>query len=462
MRQHLVRPALAVALLLAGLLGAPVRGASAHPHMRPPPVQVFVTVEDQDVRVTVQVEDPVLRTQATWDLTAETPPDEVANAYVDKHLKVFVDGEETPLELDKVIRLFGANLTNPDGSPVEPNYAVRTKRKVDEAPHSISVRWEDFSGVLWETEHVVPVTVSQDYAMRSGNMTPDDPAWIWHTDPTKRMNELASVEDVSWTPPQVESRWPLLAAILGGLGVLSLLGAFKAPKLMLPAAAVCLALAGAAWAGGIGDSVSSRPATVAESLPSEQGAKVIFDRLLRNVYATFEVRRRAAVDANQQGEAAGEDAWTRGGLRREDEDAIFDLLSKTATPSLLATIYQHVFKSLVLEDSGGAVSILEDLSIDDANAVVTFPPDTERPRFRVEATWTLTSAVHHWGHTHRRKNLVAATFEIVEQGGSWKFDEFSVQRHERESLDPPAPTAADPNATAPTVDEAPAGAEPKR
>ena len=66
---------------------------------------------------------------------------------------------------------------------------------------------------------------------------------------------------------------------------------------------------------------------MAESLPSEQGAKVIFDRLLRNVYATFEVRRRAAVDANQQGEAAGEDAWTRGGLRREDEDAIFDLLS---------------------------------------------------------------------------------------------------------------------------------------
>ncbi len=434
----------AASLLLAVVGGGLSGPASAHPHLRPPPIQVFVNVKEDDVHLTVQVEDPLLRRFATWDAGSDAPPDEVADAFVGERLDVIVDGEPRTLDVERVIRLFSGTGTHKDGSPIEPSYALRARTPVDKPPQSIAVRWENFDGIAWEKEVVVPLTFSKKYAMRTGNVNPEEPAWIWQADPSAREAAFDPVEEVAWAPRTVAETTPLLAYVLAGLGVLGLGFTFFGVGGLAPVSILLLVASGASFAFDWGERSHERPATLAESLPSDEGAGAIFEQLLRNVYATFEVRRRARIDADEAG-LPDEDAWTRGGLLREDEDAIYDLLATTASPGLLATLYQHVFRSLVLEAEGGAVCVVEDLEVDRDALVVSFPPSVDRPRFRVDAKWTLTCVVHHWGHTHRRRNTVEASADIVEIAGLWKFDEVRITSHVRDLLDPPGTPTSGPH-----------------
>lgn len=456
MRRLPLAPGLLTVLAVLGI-GGP--DAAAHPHLKPPPIEVFITIKDGEVRLSTHVEEPLLRSRVEWPAGDANPSPEQAGGFLAETLEMSVDGKAVPLDVEGVQPLFTAGVTNPDGSPREKSFALKASTRVEETPRSLALRWRDFAGVLWETEVVVPMTINttvdRQFAMTSHSVTPEDPAWIWHSTPRDATGRFQDVTEVAWTPPLVRTSWPLLPAVLGALGALGLLAALRRPRPFAAAGLLLLAAAGGAFALDVGSLVQERPGSLADALPSEAGAAAIFDQLLDNVYATFDIRRRAVAEATEDAGSDG-DAWTRGGLRREDEDAIYDLLSRTASPALLARLYQHVFKSLVLEEGGGAVSVVEDVVVDSHR--VTFPLDRPRPTFVMEATWTMTCAVHHWGHTHRRRNEYAATFEVVEDGGSWKFDSFRVDRHERVSLDAPTePTAPAPEGAADARGRGPGG-----
>ena len=129
-------------------------------------------------------------------------------------------------------------------------------------------------------------------------------------------------------------------------------------------------------------------------LPTEAEALAIFEPLHENIYRAFDYT---------------------------DESAVYDALSQSVDGELLAGLYDEVYRSLVLQEEGGAVSKVTAVRHDrmDVGEIGLVGPEG-RVGFRLECQWQVDGAVYHWGHAHTRTNEYVAEYTIHAGESGWR------------------------------------------
>jgi hypothetical protein len=136
---------------------------------------------------------------------------------------------------------------------------------------------------------------------------------------------------------------------------------------------------------------------------TEAEATAIFVQLNRHIYTAF-------------------DAGT--------ESAIYDTLATVITGELLTTIYKEVYASLALQEEGGAVCRVSDVSV--PSSVVTFPDGPASDHFEVACQWRVTGSVQHESHLHERINTYRGTYTVRRVDHAWKIADVEVHDYKRE------------------------------
>jgi hypothetical protein len=182
-----------------------------------------------------------------------------------------------------------------------------------------------------------------------------------------------------------DKRWPLIATLVLGVGVLA---AWPHARLAI-----------------------DRPAALAGTLQAEQSAALV-ETLLKNVYRAFDFR---------------------------EEDDVYDKLALTVSGDLLADIYLQSRQSFAVQQAGGAQAKVQEVAIQEA---VATRRDDDGLGYDVRAKWTAMGTVGHWGHTHIRQNLYDALLTIEADDGSWKIKGMEVLEESRIDPNAPAQTAS--------------------
>ena len=105
-------------------------------------------------------------------------------------------------------------------------------------------------------------------------------------------------------------------------------------------------------------------------------------------------------------------------------DAVF--CTRAMTASTIAEIYLETRKSLELENQGGARTKVKSVELMDLGA-------TRRREggIVVDAAWTVTGSIGHWGHVHQRQNRYVAKLTVSPVDGEWKLADVEIIEEER-------------------------------
>ena len=132
----------------------------------------------------------------------------------------------------------------------------------------------------------------------------------------------------------------------------------------------------------------------APSMPTDDQARAIFERLHRGIYAAFDA---------------------------DDESAVYDALSASVAGDLLEDIYIQVYQSLIAREHGGVVSeiiAVTPLSMERLNS--ESGADSQAPAFDVRASWEVNSIAEHEGHRHLRANQYEAIYRVAWLQDDWR------------------------------------------
>lgn len=222
-----------------------------------------------------------------------------------------------------------------------------------------------------------------------------EPAHTWHR-PAEGSSHLAPVPLLAAAP---RAQFPFALAAAAGLALmLTFFGPRRARPLSGPVAVVLVAL------------LTLRATEGARvQLPDPAGAKAVFEPLHTNIYRAFDYTR--------------------------DED-VYDALAESVDGALLARLYDEVYRSLVIQEEGGAVSRVErvryvdttvrEIGIREIGARAVAGGGREvaaadrRAAFIVDTRWQVDGAVYHWGHAHYRTNEYRAEYTVAATERGWR------------------------------------------
>jgi len=240
----------------------------------------------------------------------------------------------------------------------------------------------------------------------------DEPEYLWH-----RSEETASrfAAVPSNAPPERLSVHVLSAGCVMLLCLATILGGRRARRSLswsLPATLL------GAW---LGWGVYVLPLPFGdEGLPDEQQALAVFEPLHANIYRAFDYTT---------------------------ESDVYDALARSVDGEFLASLYDQIYRGLVMAEHGGAVSRVTavrpiETSIE---SIGTLPPD-DLPGFTVDALWQVDGVVHHWGHSHTRINEYRARYTVRAIADGWRIAGSQVLEQRRiagsplpDQVEPPVP-----------------------
>lgn len=208
-----------------------------------------------------------------------------------------------------------------------------------------------------------------------------EPQYIWHREADSGANRMAAV------PPIAERQEPKRPWGAAAGALLALLCAIKGPRSLRRTLFGPLTV-------GFGALVALQLSARNVELPTEAEALAIFEPLHENIYRAFDYT---------------------------DESAVYDALSQSVDGELLAGLYDEVYRSLVLQEEGGAVSKVTAVRHDrmDVGEIGLVGPEG-RVGFRLECQWQVDGAVYHWGHAHTRTNEYVAEYTIHAGESGWR------------------------------------------
>jgi len=105
-----------------------------------------------------------------------------------------------------------------------------------------------------------------------------------------------------------------------------------------------------------------------------------------------------------------------------DEEAIYDRLAISVTGERLTELYLQSRRALELQNRGGARARVDQVEVHEVRSVRR---DGDGG-FRVEATWTVSGSVNHFGHVHYRQNRYDAALHLVAVDGAWKLRDIEI------------------------------------
>ena len=127
---------------------------------------------------------------------------------------------------------------------------------------------------------------------------------------------------------------------------------------------------------------------------SEEEAVEIFTPLHRNIYRAFDYSK---------------------------ESDIYDALARSVHGDLLESLYGEVFRSLVMQEEGGALSRVKEVDVLSARLEhAGVMPGFDAEGFQITARWRVKGRVFHFGHAHERTNEYAALYGVVRTEDGWR------------------------------------------
>lgn len=153
-------------------------------------------------------------------------------------------------------------------------------------------------------------------------------------------------------------------------------------------------LAGGAWAGA-GVTLIALPWGGAEGAGmTQEAALAAFEPLHANIYRAFDYTR---------------------------EGDIYDALRRSVDGPMLDEIYNEVYRSLVMQDEGGALSRVKKVTSVSGELVSSgVDARTGEAMFGVRARWRVEGVVYHWGHSHTRENEYLAEYTVAARAEGWR------------------------------------------
>jgi hypothetical protein len=129
-------------------------------------------------------------------------------------------------------------------------------------------------------------------------------------------------------------------------------------------------------------------------LPTAEEAEAIFVPLHANVYRAFDYTA---------------------------ESDIYDALARSVDGVLLDELYEQVYRGLIQQEQGGAVSRVQEVRPMQVEiGSIGKIPEDGRLGFSVHARWQIDGRVTHWGHSHDRTNEYAARYAVVQTEQGWR------------------------------------------
>ncbi|MEZ6197449.1 MAG: hypothetical protein R3F20_17260 [Planctomycetota bacterium] len=400
-------PSPLLVVLIAGLL-AP--GPRVVPHAHP--------ADGPDVDLRVRVEEGVVRLQAVMNLAF---CDEVA--FLPRAEEEAVTRDEVPEMRKVLLETFAREVAlEVDGIAVAPardefemlpfdagdasqyprsgmlaviKFRVELEYPLNEAPRSVGLTWrlhpintalEDFAEV--------PIDVNAQWTafgeVRIVTLTRNEPQFVWHAPAGERKDRLLAVPAPAPTRETPSRGGPIALGVLALAGGLLVL--WRARRGRIPAlVAVCVLPLAGAWLWDVSLRRDAGP-----PLPDRTAAAEAFGALHANIYRAFDYG---------------------------DEDRVYDALARSVTGPLLDEVYDEVYRSLVMQEHGGAVGRVrkvERLATEVHD--IGLSPDGGHPLFRVDCRWRVEGEVFHWGHTHTRTNEYFAEYSVLETDAGWRIE----------------------------------------
>ena len=401
-------PPLLRALALASLaVCAAASPASESGRLDPkdgPDVDLRIAVEDDEVRF------QIITNLAFLDSTTDAFREDEST----------LDPSEAPAAMDALVELFRRDIeVKVDGARVAPlapdpdrdfeydqgdpsliphfvNFGARAVARTrltlrypcKSPPDRVSIIWGTYPDnvTLADDEGVAPpiellCRLAAGGVDRIVRFQREEPQFIWHRAAEEDGARMAPVPPIRQqeSPPLPAAGLGLFGAALAAfaLGPARLRRAATGPLLLLSVAFLGVQLAGR----GV-------------DLPSDAEAVSVFEPLHENIYRAFDYT---------------------------DESDVYDALAESVDGPLLERLYDEVYRSLVLQEAGGAVSRVSsvrhlDLAVEEIGVV----GERALPGFVVDATWQVDGAVYHWGHAHTRTNEYRARYTVHAAERGWR------------------------------------------
>ena len=403
-KRSLPNPRSAAARLLLVLLSvplvafAPIRSERLHP-TDGPDVDVRISLDDRRVKFSVNANLAFLDEVADVpreldDQLAEVEEEGAARTLFEtlaEANRVTVDG----VELDPELEYWRVLPAQPDlialfpisGAKALVRVRVEYSYPLLAAPRQVGIQWG-----LFPIDPVIPVapggepeTIFVGAQLNAGGydypleFTAEEPEFLWH-------GELPDEDELFLPVPTataVRSEPSGVSTFV--LVVLALTAAGAGLRFKRPAAGfgVAALLGLAAFLARTGDSIDN-------ALPDVAGAVAIFEPLHQNIYRAFGF---------------------------DEEERIYDALARSVHGDLLDGLYRQVYRGLIMEEEGGAVSRVQavrplEVEVEDIGLL-----ETERPGFTLRTRWQVDGAVFHFGHAHRRTQEYEARYTVARVPG---------------------------------------------
>ncbi len=401
--QHLLRGLVLVALAVCAA-ATPVGEAGRLDPKDGPDVDLRIAVEDDEVRF------QIITNLAFLDTTTEAYREDEST----------LDPSEAPAAMDALVELFRRDIeVKIDGATVAPvapdpdrdfeydqgdpsliphfvNFGARAVARTrltlrypcKSPPDRVSIIWSTYPDnvTLADEEGVAPpieilCRLAAGGVDRIVRFQKEEPQFIWH-----RAAEADGARMAPVPPIREQQAPPLPVAGLAMFGAAFAAFVFGPARLRRSATGPLLVLSIAF----LGVQIARRGV----DLPSVDEATAVFEPLHENIYRAFDYT---------------------------DESDVYDALAESVDGPLLEQLYDEVYRSLVLQEAGGAVSRVSavrhlDLDVEEIGVV----GERALPGFVVDATWQVDGAVYHWGHAHTRTNEYRARYTVHAAEQGWR------------------------------------------
>lgn len=371
-------------------------------------------------------------------------PESAKGVILDKPNHVLIDGiEVTPLEVSyAIIRPAPESRPGFEQNPLLliPQVHLVLEYGCKQPPSTVELRWGTFPlDFLAQGRDTPPPVEIEAQLTAEGDihlvkLTRSEPGYIWHGTGRSIAQRMSSVPEVIQGNQRVVPV-ATAAVVVAWLGGILLMTRRRGGRGALGIAALAPAVALAAWGlrdvgevplGGWGRDAERRLVRA----PGVEEAGAIFVSLQGNVYRAFDYT---------------------------SEPEIYDALARSVDGPLLDTMYNEVYRTLVMYEEGGAVSRVK--SLQTLRTDVELGPaaaGADQQSFQVTARWRLEGVVYHWGHSHTRLNEYLAKFRVAATGAGWRI--VSAQTLEQFRLDP---ATGRPPPGGPTANEQPSPSQEK-
>jgi hypothetical protein len=350
---------------------------------------------------------------------------QTAADYFDMMCPLWIDGVKVqPVVAELTLLRSAQPMAAADPYAFPPDLNIVLTYPTKGLPKQVRMRWrlfiQDTTRLMLGEDPALPLfaDLETETERRPLKFTAAEPENVWHQPTVKPGTApLPPVEQVAVADPR--------PVIVGGVGV--------AAVVTLIAMGV-LGFSRKVWVGtlvveGVGVAAVAllfyvgplqRVAAPRVALPDDTEAETIFATLHRNIYRAFDYK---------------------------SEEDVYDALAQTVTGDLLESIYAEVFQSLVMEEEGGAVAQVSEVTplevavldrgVVEGGSVATF---------KVQARWRVLGVVTHFNHSHQRLNEYEAVYAVTQRGDQWKIAGVEMLSSERLPPGAEAPGAESPAA----------------